>query len=201
MKLRTSPTSPYARKVAASIIELDLGHRVQLVNTNPWSSDTDLPRDNPLGKVPALLCDDGSVLFDSPVICEYLASLADDTGLFPPAGQARWQALRLQALADGIMDASVLRLLESRRPESRQSDDWIQRQRAVAQRALDGLEQEVGTWGASFTIGQLSAACALGYQDLRFADDHWRDRRPQLADWFARVSQRPSLLETVPREP
>ncbi|MEK7820711.1 MAG: glutathione S-transferase N-terminal domain-containing protein, partial [Pseudomonadota bacterium] len=118
MKLRFSPTSPYVRKVCVVALETGLFARLDLAPTNVWAADTDIGRDNPLGKVPALATDGGEVLFDSPVICEYLDSLHDGAKLFPAAGGARWTALRRQALADGILDASVLRFLENRRKDS-----------------------------------------------------------------------------------
>lgn len=200
MKLRYSSTSPYVRKVTASIIELELADFVERVVTNPWSPETDLTNDNPLGKVPALVTDDGTVFFDSCVICEYLDSLSDRAALFPPVGEARWRALRLQALADGVMDAAVLRLLESRRPRSLRSSDWVSRQRQIVQRGLDAMEKEVDTWRDTVDIGRLTAACTLGYLDLRYGDEPWRPDRPLLSAWFEAVSLRPSLRDTVPRE-
>jgi glutathione S-transferase len=200
MKLRYSPTSPYVRKVTASIIELELEDYVERVATNPWDTDTDLPRDNPLGKVPALVKDDGTVLFDSCVICEYLDSLSDRAQLFPPVGEPRWRVLRLQALADGIMDAAVLRLLESRRPQPQQSPEWVARQRLVVQRALDMLEKEAGSWQDAADIGLLACACALGYLDLRYGDEPWRAERPALRAWFDGFSRRPSVRDTMPPE-
>ena len=112
MKLRSSPTSPYVRKVLVTLAETGQQDRVEAISTNPWDPATDLPRFNPLGKVPALILDDGVVLVDSPVICEYLDSLHDGDRLFPAAGPARWRVLRQQALADGILDAAILRLLD-----------------------------------------------------------------------------------------
>lgn len=198
MRLRYSPTSPYARKVVATAIERGLADRIEIVATNPWDPASDLSASNPLGKVPALLLDDGTVLFDSPVICEYLDSLPGSPGLFPPPGEARWSALRLQALADGILDAAVLRLLESKRDAARQSPEWMDRQATAIGRALDLMEREVGRWPAEPTIGQLTAGCALGYLDLRFAADDWRATHPELAVWYETFSQRESMRKTQP---
>ncbi len=118
MKLRYSPTSPYTRKVVVTAAELGLGDRIERIPTNTRDPNSDLPRDNPLGKIPTLITDEGDRLYDSPVVCEYLDSLHDGTRLFPPAGGARWRALRLQALGDGIIDATILCVVEGRRPRT-----------------------------------------------------------------------------------
>ena len=200
MKLRYSPTSPYVRKVMITAIETGQDSVIECIPTNPWSPDTDLPEDNPLGKVPALITDNGVTLFDSPVICEYLCSRVG-AGLVPKEGSDRWRVLRLQALCDGILDAAVLRLLESRRPEERQNPDWIERQKRTVERGVDELEKSVGGWSAEVDLGQISAGAALGYLDFRFAADEWRNGRPVLAKWFEGFSDRPSMQQTVPADP
>jgi glutathione S-transferase len=198
MTLRFSPTSPYVRKVMAMASETGLIDRIKILRTDPWSPDTDLGADNPLGKVPALVLEDGTVLFDSPVICEYLDSLHDGPKLFPAPAEGRWQALRLQALGDGLSDAAILRRLDSMRPEAQQSRDWQERQRAAVERACDGLERAAGALAGPLTIGTLAVACALGYLDFRFAADNWRHDRPHLAEWFDDFARRPSIDNTVP---
>lgn len=200
MKLRWSPTSPYVRKATATLIETGLEDRVERITTNAWDPATDLARDNPLGKVPALITDGGEVLYDSPVICEYLDSLHDGRKLFPRSGGDRWTALRRQALGDGIIDAAVFRLLEGRRPPELQSQPWVDRQRAVVSRGLDALEDEAGALGGAITIGHLAIACALGYLDFRFPGDDWRAGRPGLAAWYDSMTDRRSIRDTVPRE-
>lgn len=198
MKLRYSPTSPYVRKVTMTIIECGLENQVERVLTNAWAEDTDLPADNPLGKVPALVPDDGPALFDSPVICEYLDSRHGGAPLFPAIGPARWAALRFQAIGDGLNDAAVLRRLEVMRPDGERSDKWAARQAAAMTRSLDALEADADALAAGFTIGSIAVMAALGYLDLRFADDNWRNDRPKLAAWFAEMAQRPSYLSTLP---
>lgn len=200
MKLRFSPTSPYVRKVCVVALETGLFARLDLAPTNVWAADTDIGRDNPLGKVPALATDGGEVLFDSPVICEYLDSLHDGVKLFPAAGGARWTALRRQALGDGMLDASVLRLLESRRKETERSSAWLDRQRTAVERALDALEDEAADLGHGVTIGHIAIGCALGYIDFRFAADNWRHRRPALTAWYEEFARRPSMMRTVPKD-
>lgn len=198
MKLRYSPTSPFVRKVEVTAHELGLAGKIERVPTNAFDPNTDLGRTNPLGKVPALVTDDGTVLYDSPVICEYLDSLAGGR-LFPPGGPDRWTSLRRQALADGIMDAGVSARLESQRPEGTRSDAWIERQRAAITRSLDALESEAVDFGDGLTIGHVAIGCALGYLDFRFAADQWRQGRPKLAAWYEAFAQRPSMVATVPQ--
>lgn len=200
MKLRYSTTSPFARKCLAVAFEAGLDKRIETVVTNAWAADTDLPRDNPLCKVPALVTDGGEVLYDSPVICEYLDSLHDGRRLFPASGGERWRQLRLQALGDGILDAAVqVRIETAMRPEAGRWPTWIERQQAAIARGCDALEQECAGWGDEFLIGQITVACALGYIDLRKIAD-WRAGRPTLTAWFDKVSARPSMALTAPKE-
>ncbi len=200
MKLRYSPTSPYVRKVSVTAIETGLDGRIERLPTMRWDPDTDLPRDNTRGKVPALITDGGEVLFDSLVICEFLDSLHNCAKLFPPAGGERWAALRLLALADGTLDAGISRLLELRRPQSERSPWWIERQIGVVKRGLDALEDGVGELGARIGIGHIAQGCLLGWLDFRYPDEDWRPAHPGLAQWFESFSARPSMVRTVPEE-
>ena len=201
MKLRYSPTSPYVRKVTILALETGLDSEIERLRTNAWDPATDLPSDNPLGKVPCLVLDDGQQLYDSPVICEVLDSLHDGVKFFPPAGPARWTAIRRQALADGILDAALQVVIESlRRPEEFRWQGWIDRQKAAINRGLAQLEREADDLGKQFTIGEVTIVAALGYLDFRMANDDWRKSHPKLAAWFADVSKRPSVSATVPQE-
>ena len=200
MKLRFSPLSPYVRKVSVTLIEIGLEDRVENILTNVWDPETDIADNNPLGKVPVLILDDGKVLYDSHVICEYLDSLHDGDKLFPQPGPARWQALRLHALGDGITDAGILTLLEGRRPEEFKYEKWIQRQTAAMLRGMDALENDLENLDAGFGIGQICVACSLGWLDFRFPDLGWRADHPGLADWLEGASERPSMMQTVPKE-
>ena len=199
MKLYYSPTSPYVRKVNVFAIEAGLDEEIKRINTNPWVEDVNLLSVNPLSKVPTLIMDDGSELYDSPVICEYLDSLNQGSRLIPAEGVDRWYALRLQALGDGILDAAVSRFLERKRAVSQQSRDWENMQQSTIQRVLDSLESMIDKWNADITIGQITIACALGYLDFRFAEDDWRQDHPALANWFMEFSQRPSMQITQPK--
>ncbi|SMH36068.1 glutathione S-transferase N-terminal domain-containing protein [Azospirillum agricola] len=199
LTLRWSATSPYVRKVMMVAIEGGLDGRLSCRATDPWSPGTDLPADNPLGKVPVLTLEDGTVLFDSPVIVEYLATLAPAAGLLPEPGPARWAALRLQAVADGICDAAILRRLETNRPDGERSAGWVERQRKAVARALDLLEAEAAGLAVERpTVGTLAVLSALGYLDFRFGQEDWRDGRPTLAAWFAAASDRDSVRRTAP---
>ncbi len=198
MKLFHSPASPYARKVRACAIARDIDGRVELIAVNPNESPAELLAVNPLSKVPALVTDDGVALYDSPVICEYLDSLGDAPPLFPPAGGARWRALLHQAQGDGIMDAAVRRRGDMQRPAEAAREAFMQRQKAAVARTLDALEREPPH--QALDIGSIAVACALGYLDFRFAREPWREGRPNLAAWFASVTQHPALQRTAPRE-
>jgi glutathione S-transferase len=205
MKLRYSATSPYVRKVMIVIHERGLSDRIALEKTDPWSPATDLPHDNPLGKVPALMLADGTALFDSPVIIEYLdmltsseSGLVGNGSLLPAAGPDRWTALRFQALADGICDAAILRRLEGNRPEQLRSADWMERQRAAVARSVDVLEADAAKLGERFTIGSVAVLAALGYLDFRFGHEDWRPGHTALSAWFDRESKRESFIRTAP---
>ena len=201
MKLRYSPTSPYVRKVSVAAVELGLAGRIERIATDTRDPKSGLAQDNPLGKVPALILDDGEFLYDSPVICEYLDSLHQGPKLIPAAGPARWRALRQQALCDGILDAAILRMLESvRRPEALRWPDWIALQSGKVARALDRLEADVAQLSGPPTIGQITAGCALGYLDFRFSSEDWRAAHPKLAAWYKDFAKRPSMAGTIPKD-
>jgi glutathione S-transferase len=198
MKLRYSPTSPYVRKVLVAAIETGLDKRIELVTTSTTDPASGLINDNPLGKVPALQLDDGSSLYDSPVICEYLDGLHNGPKLLPPSGPQRWTALRRQALADGFMDAAVLRRGEFMRPDGEKSPAFLALQRQKMASAADALEKEAASFGTALDIGLISIACALGYADFRHAADEWRKSRPALAKWYEGFAKRPSIQRTAP---
>jgi len=196
MKLHSTITSAYARKVWTVAHETGLIDRITRIPTNPHH-DEYLRKDNPLCRVPALILDNGEVLFDSPVICEYLDSLHNGPKLFPAAGDARWNALRLQAVGDGILDANVSRRNEMIRDPGEQSPAWIARQIMGIEAAYAWLEVRVGQLHAKpLTIGHIAVGCALGYSDVRFSGDAWRSRCPQLAAWHAEFEKRPSMVAT-----
>ena len=196
MKLYHSPTSPFVRKVMACAIMHGLDDQITLVATDAHASPDALVADNPLSRVPCLVTDDGLALFDSPVICEYLDEISQDIPMLPPKGAQRWRALKLQALGDGMMDSAIARLLEVRRPSDAARETFIARQKAILVRCLDQLEADVPATHPD--LGTLTLACALGYLDLRFAADVWREGRPGLAAWFEAMSVLPALVRTAP---
>ncbi len=203
MRLRHSPTSPYVRLVMVTLHETGLVDRVSLIPTNVWDPATDIAADNPLGKVPALILDDGTVYVESGMICEFLDSLHDGVNLFPAHGPDRWSALRRQALARGVIDASVDRIIElGRRPKELQWPAWLERRQRSTARTLDLLEGEVAQPPTDISIGDAALGCALGYLDFRFPGDNWREGRPNLTRWYDDgVARRPSMTATVPRDP
>jgi glutathione S-transferase len=198
MKLHYSATSPYVRKVMACAITRGLEARILLHATNPHASPDDLLADNPTSKVPCLVTDDGLSLYDSPVICEFLDSLGDAPPLFPSAHAARWRALKLQAMGDGILDSAVPCRGELARPKETARDAQIARYKAAMRRTVDALEADPPH--RHVDIGSLAVACALGYLDFRYGSEPWRPEHPKLTAWYDDFSKNPGIAQTVPRE-
>lgn len=201
MKLYYSPTSPFVRKVNVFAIEAGLDKQIEWVKTNPWQVEDILTAENPLSQIPTLITNDGMVIYDSSVICEYLDSLHSGKKLIPEQSESRWQVLRLQALADGILDSGILRFLEKKRVSEKQSIEWDVIQKNSVERSLDYLENTVSDWGGNLDVGVLSIACVLGWLDFRFSDEDWRPNRPKLSRWFEQFSTRTSMAQTMPAEP
>jgi glutathione S-transferase len=198
MKLLWSSRSPFVRKVMVAAHETGLAHRIckERVVVGANKPNAEVMELNPLNKIPTLVLGDGSVLYDSRVICEYLDSLHDGPKLFPADTLVRWSVLRRQALADGLMELSVLRLGEQNRAKETQSESHLSAYRLKIASALDRIEIE-GVGSAVFPdIGQIAIGCALGHLDFRFAADDWRVGRPKLAAWYSDFSRRPSMQAT-----
>ena len=193
MRLFYSPFSPFARKVRACAIARGIDGQIDLVQTS--GEGAELVAFNPLGKLPCLVTDDGTALFDSRVICEFLDGMGDGFPLFPEHG-LRVRDLRLQALGDGMSDAAVLRRGLTAHPASDARDAAIATQKAKVDRSIALLERDCPA--AHLDIGTLAVACALGYLDLRYADERWRPSSPRLADWFAEMMRQPCLANTLP---
>ena len=202
MTLFHNPASPFVRKVRVLLIETGQQDRVTLQGCmpTPVNPDAQLVHENPVGKIPALRLADGSALHDSRVILDYLDHQHVGNPLIPRDGSARWRRLTLASMADGIMDAAVLvRYETAMRPAEKHWDQWLNEQRNKIRRTLAELEANaIAELASHFDIASISVACALGYLDFRHPDLQWRAANPQLADWYAKVSQRPSMLQTQP---
>lgn len=198
LTLHWSPKSPYVRKVMVAAHELGLVERLTLVRSVAAMLKPNLPlmQDNPLSKIPTLVLENGRTLFDSVVICEYLNDLVEGP-LFPSRGDEKWQALRWHALGNGLLDAMILWRNERERevPLVPLIDAFDLKARASLQ-VLDAEAHRLEK--APFSIGHVGIACALGYIDYRFEAMAWRTLAPRLADWFDRLSGRPSLEKTRP---
>jgi glutathione S-transferase len=194
MQLWYAATSPFARKVRITTHELGLADRIEAIEVNPWT-DTRLRALNPLAKVPTLVLDDGSVLYESALICDYCDSLVPGRRLFPADGQERWQALKLHALADGACTLVGRLYADERRPETDRSETMMARFRDARDATLSALEAEPPAPGLD-SIGAIAAAALLGYLDFRWPDRDWRRARPRLTTWFAGVADRPSMRAT-----
>ena len=201
MKLIGSLTSPYARKTRVVLAEKKIDY--EFVVDSPWTSETQVARYNPLGKIPVLVMDDGSTLFDSRVIVEYLDSVTPNNRLIPQPGRARIEVKRWEALADGVMDAAAAAFLEAKRPEAERSAAWIARQRDKVALGLKEMARELADrpWcqGNAMTLADVACGCALGYLAFRFPDIDWRAEHPNLARLYDKLMQRPSFAETVPQ--
>ncbi|MEQ5775854.1 glutathione S-transferase N-terminal domain-containing protein [Thalassospira sp. NFXS8] len=201
MRLFFASTSPFARKVRICARELGLGADIEEILINPWT-DEKLRAINPLAKVPTLLADDGQVLFESGVICDFLDELARNTGktdrrLFPIAGPSRWHALQLQALADGIMAATGRLFADQQRPAGERSDFVMKRQADAVVSGLNALDRQVDTLNGTLPgIGEIAVASALEYLAFRWPDEHQFPMPATLAAWRAEFGKRPAMVET-----
>ncbi|MCW2310125.1 glutathione S-transferase [Rhodobium gokarnense] len=202
MKLFFSQTSPFVRKVMVLAHEAGIADKIEKISAaaHPIDRDENVVIQNPLGKIPTLVLDDDSVLFDSRVIAAFLDTQHEGAPLIPASGIKRFAALTLEALADGLSDAAVLVRYElTLRDEDKRNEPWLNGQMAKIDTALDELEahwMEILT--GPMTLGQIAVGCALGYLDFRFADINWREARPQLAAWYDAFAKRPSMEATAP---
>jgi len=200
MKLIGSLTSPYVRKIRIVLAEKKVDY--DLVLDSPWVEGNQVVAFNPLGKVPVLVLDDESTLFDSRVIAEYLDTVAPNNRLIPASGRERISVKRWEALADGVLDAAVTAFLESRRPNGERSPSWIERQRGKITQALQAMSNDLGEqpWchGSGLSLADISVGCALGYVSFRLDDIGWSQRYPNLAHLYVKLMQRPAFSETVP---
>ena len=200
MKLIGSLTSPYARKVRIVLAEKKIDYEFAI--DSPWTAETNVPNVNPLGKIPVLILDDSTVLFDSRVIVEYIDSVAPNNKLMPESNRERAEVKRWVAVADGICDAAALIFHESKRPPAQQSAEWTGRQHATIERATEYMAKQLGdsNWcmGTHFSLSDVGVGCALGYIAFRFPEIDWNVKYPNLARLYDKLMQRPAFAETVP---
>lgn len=201
MKLISSPASPFVRKVRVVVLETGQSGEVEelRVATTPLATSPDAMAANPLGKIPALIRDDGRGIHDSRVITRYLDALAGGK-LYPE--DRIWDILTLEATADGIMDAAILVVYEARlRPEAQRSPDWIDAQWAKAARGVRDINDRwMDHLAGPVDAAQIAVGCALGYLDFRHGPRNWRDGNAALATWFETFGQRPSMAQTRPTD-
>jgi glutathione S-transferase len=197
MILRSSPASPFVRKVRIAASVLGLASKIDVRETDLNDPADSIRTQNPLGKIPALITEDGNAWYDSRVILEVLDHLAGGGRIVPREPMARFEALRLQALCDGVMDASVLIVYEDRyRPPEMRVEMWVERQSDKVARALHALEVSPPKLTDPPDVGQIALACLLGYRDLRFGGD-WRKGHPKLVAWLDKfAAQVPAFAET-----
>jgi glutathione S-transferase len=204
VKLHWSPRSPFVRKVMVVAHERDLVAKLDCVRTMVaiTAPNQTLRPDNPLNKIPTLVLDEGTVLYDSPVICEYLDGLGPAIRLIPLSGPERLEALRRQALGDGFLDFLLLwRNERSDRPEQYRSPDHLKAFQTKYEWTLGALDKEADALAAGpLRIGHVAIACALSYLDFRFADLDWRTPHPRIAKWHKTFADRPSMKATIPYE-
>lgn len=200
MKLHYSPTSPYVRKVLVTALLGGTYDRLELIRATltPVAPSAEVQKVNPIGKIPALLLDDGTALYDSPVICEYLDSLSNGTRLIPASGHERWRVLTLNALADGLLEAAQLIRAEALRPEGTHFEPWLAAQRTRVENALRALDAEAVHALAQLTLGSVATGCALGWLDFRMPELGWRERYPRLASWYEGFASEWFMRKTAP---
>ena len=202
MKLIGTTTSPYVRKTRIVLAEKKIEY--EFVLDSPWEEGTGVPNFNPLGKVPILVLDDDSNLFDSRVICEYLDNAAPNNRMLPQANRERTQVKRWEALADGICDAAANIVLENRRKPTQRSKDWITRQKDKVERGVKMMADDLGeaSWchGNGLTLADIATGVALGYLSFRLTDFDWRSMYPNLAKLHDKLMQRAAFADTAPHD-
>lgn len=201
MKLIASLTSPYARKARVVLAEKHIDY--ELILENPWESGTQVPAYNPLGKIPVLVLDDGTNLFDSRVIVEYLDAISPVRRLIPSTTRPKAEVKRWEALADGVLDAGVAIIKEKGRPTAQQSPDWIRRQHGKILMSLKAMSEELAgsvwcTGDKTYNLADIAVGCALGYLAFRFPEIAWQKDYPNLAALYEKLMELPSFIDTVP---
>lgn len=200
MKLYTHPASPFSRKVQIALIELGMDEQTEKLRINPWQSTPEMLAANPLSKIPALVTDQGVNLFNSATICDYLDALDGRHRLLPAELSRRARALQRQALADGMMEAGVVILLNGMHKPERVHRTMVARSQSGIARALDGLERDVALLDEGFDIGHIALICALDFLAVAQLVS-WQADHPHLAAWLQRMQSRASVAATRPKPP
>lgn len=198
MELKYSALSPYVRKVTITLHELGIAERVRLTKVDARGDPGAITPFNPLGKIPALVIDEDRVIFDSPVICEYLDAEFGGHRLLAASGPQRWETLTRAALADGMIDAAILVRRERDRDEAKRLQEWIAWQLRKVTQGLEAMEARIDTLGDRFDLGQIALAAALGYMPLRIDEVAGLARWPRLKAWYDKACERDSLRRTAP---
>ncbi len=200
MKLLASLTSPYARKVRIALAEKKIDYA--LVVDSPWEPASKVSEINPLGKIPVLLMEDGTAVYDSRVIVEYLDTVSPVSRLIPEPNRQRIQVRRWEALADGVCDAVAAIFLERKRPARQQSSDWIERQAKKVELGTRAMSFDLGdkAWcaGDAYSLADICVGCALGYLDFRYPEINWREDYSNLARLAEKLAKRPSFIDSAP---
>ncbi len=203
MKLFCAFASPFVRKVRILARETGVDAHIDevVVKVAPTAPSPDVYAINPLGKIPALITDDGKAIFDSSVICAYLDSQHPGSKMIPTDPDLHWRVLTIESLCDGILDAAILRRYEiALRPDDKRSPEWLDGQRGKVMRGLNVLEHAIDELADNITLATIAIGCVCGYLDFRFADEDWRTAQPRLATWFGHFSQRSSMQTTIPTD-
>jgi glutathione S-transferase len=200
MKLLSSPPSPFSRKVRIVLAEKKIECELEAVDVQP--TENPAVAHNPLGKIPTLILDDGTALFDSRVIVEFLDNASPISRLIPDDNRERVAVRRWEALADGVLDAGILVRYEGLRPKKEQSPAWVAKQNSRVQRGLEMMSEDLAekNWcqGERYTLADIAVGCALGWLAFRFPQNDWRGKYPNLARHYDKLSERPSFSETAP---
>ena len=196
MKLYSAPTSPYVRMVRIAALEKGMGDRIELIDARGEGNDTE--DKNPLNKVPAMVTDDGETLIESSLICQYVDSLTPEPELYPRDPDARRRVLQQEALIHGVLDAAVLRRMETRREEGKQSEWWDERQKRKIVLGLSRIEDDIEGLTGAPTITPITLGCALSFMDRILPDTDWRTDYPRLAAWYESYIKTPHMAATAP---
>ncbi len=201
MKLYLTNRSPFARKATIMAIEKGLEEKIKLVPIDMQNKPEELLKANPLGAVPTLVLENGHAIYDSSVICEYIDGLNDNPKLIPANGSVRIEALRTEALSDGMVESAVKLFMENGKPKDAQDTNLLKKHSDILDRGFDMLERSAKNFHVDkmFSIAEISAASAIGYIGFRITDYKWKEKHTKLATWYNEFSKRDSLLKTVPK--